>query len=65
MLLQHDVGTALIIALIMFGMFCSSAPRCGYWPWASGVVGVAGHRPRRMTRIFAFLDPTAAPATSR
>ena len=64
-LLQHDVGTALIIALIMFGMFWFvGAPlRVLLALGGVAVVGVGAlvaTDPERMTRIFAFLDPTAA-----
>lgn len=64
-LLQHDVGTALIIALIMFGMlwFVGAPLRVLLALGGLAVAGVGllvATDAERMTRIFAFLDPASA-----
>ncbi len=64
-LLQHDVGTALIIALIMFAMlwFVGAPIRimAGLSVLGSLVIGaLVVTDPERMNRIFSFLDPSAA-----
>lgn len=64
-LLQHDVGTAVVIGLIMFAMlwFVGAPLRVMAGLGAAGAVGVAGlviTDPERMNRIFGFLDASAA-----